>query len=68
MIKRVKGLPLVYEREKKELNGFLIMKVSKVMHPDEVESVDLSGLNLTSVDKEHLQLFKNLREINVSMN
>jgi hypothetical protein len=44
------------------------MKVSKVMHPDEVEYVDLSGLNLTRVDKDHLQLFKNLKEINLSMN
>jgi hypothetical protein len=58
----------VYERGEKELNGFLIMKVSKVMHPDEVEYVDLSGLNLTRVDKDHLQLFKNLKEINLSMN
>ena len=67
-VKKVRPLPLIYEREGKELNGFLVMKVSKAVHPEEVEYVDLNCLNLTSVNQEHLVLFKNLREIDVSTN
>jgi hypothetical protein len=50
LIKKVKPLPIIYDRAGKELNGFLLMKVSKAMHPEEVTHVDLNGLNITSVN------------------
>ena len=54
LVKKVKPLPFVHDLQKKELNGFLLMKISKAKHPDEVEFVDLSGLNLASINSEHL--------------
>ena len=50
LIKKQKPLPQIYDRAGKELNGFLLMKVSKAVHPEDVTHVDLNGLNLTSVN------------------